>query len=119
MYVLLDENLLSRTLKQPFLASEHIVKNVEDMGWRGVKDKELIALATTNRFDVFITADKNLPYEQNIKALALKVVVLDAKSTKPSALLPLVLTICGQLETLVTGSIALINDKGEITRFED
>ncbi|MEH2331292.1 hypothetical protein [Nostoc sp.] len=44
MLILLDENLLSKKLKKPFIDAGHIVQNVEDMGWRGVKDKELLAL---------------------------------------------------------------------------
>ncbi|WP_268964750.1 hypothetical protein [Nostoc sp. CMAA1605] len=40
MLVLLDENLLSKKLKKPFIDAQHSVKNVEDMGWRGIKDGE-------------------------------------------------------------------------------
>ena len=70
MLILLDENLLSRKLKKSLVDAGHTVKNVEDMGWRGVKDRELLALANFYPFDVFITADKNLPYQQNLSNLA-------------------------------------------------
>jgi len=36
--ILLDENLLSKKLKKPFLEAGHTVQNVEDMSWRGTKD---------------------------------------------------------------------------------
>ncbi len=49
MLILLDENLLSKKLKKPFLDVGHTVKNVEDMGWRGTKDRELLALANGDR----------------------------------------------------------------------
>lgn len=62
MFILLDENLLSKKLKQPLIDAGHSVRNVEEMSWRGVKDRELLALAQAQSFDVFITADKNLPY---------------------------------------------------------
>lgn len=65
MLILLDENLLSKKLKKPFVDAGYSVQNVEDMGWRGVKDRELLALADSYPFDVFITSDKNLPYQQN------------------------------------------------------
>ena len=45
MIILLDENLLSKKLKQPFLNKGYIIHNVNDMGWRGFKDKEIIDLA--------------------------------------------------------------------------
>ncbi|MEH1790358.1 hypothetical protein [Nostoc sp.] len=75
MLILLDENLLSKKLKKPFLDVGYTVQNVEDMGWRGTKDRELLALANIFPFDVFITSDKNLPYQQNLQNLALRVVV--------------------------------------------
>ncbi len=63
MRILLDENLLSRKLKQPLIDAGHEVQNVDDMGWRGTKDTALLTLANTTPFDVFITADKNLSYQ--------------------------------------------------------
>lgn len=117
MFILLDENLLSKKLKKPFLDVGHTVQNVEDMGWRGTKDRELLALANVFPFDVFITSDKNLPYQQNLQNLALRVVVLNASSTRPNHLLPLITQIIPLLQFLVPGSITLIDDAGSITPF--
>jgi hypothetical protein len=115
--ILLDENLLSKKLKKPFLDVGHTVQNVEDMGWRGTKDRELLALANVFPFDVFVTADKNLPYQQNLQNLALRVVVLNASSTRPDHLLPLITKIIPLLQSLAPGSIRLIDDAGDITSF--
>jgi hypothetical protein len=115
--ILLDENLLSKKLKQPFLEAGHTVQNVEDMSWRGTKDRELLALANVFPFDVFITSDKNLPYQQNLQNLALRVVVLNASSTRPDHLLPLITQIIPLLQSLAPGSITLIDDAGSITPF--
>ncbi|MBR8838797.1 MAG: DUF5615 family PIN-like protein [Stigonema ocellatum SAG 48.90 = DSM 106950] len=112
-----DENLLSKKLKKPLVDAGHLVKNVEEMGWRGVKDRELLALAEAHPFDVFITADKNLPYQQNLRGLTLQVVVLDALSTRPDYLLPLITQINGLLQSLAPGSVTLINDAGVVTPF--
>lgn len=49
------------------------------MGWRGAEDRELLALANAFPFDVFITADKNLPYQQNLQNLDLRIVALNTK----------------------------------------
>ncbi len=117
MLILLDENLLSKKLKKPFLDVGHTVQNVEDMGWRGTKDRELLALANVFPFDVFVTADKNLPYQQNLQNLALRVVVLNASSTRPDHLLPLITQIIPLLQSLAPGSIRLIDDAGDITSF--
>lgn len=117
MFILLDENLLSKKLKKPFLDVGHTVQNVEDMGWRGTKDRELLALANVFPFDVFITSDKNLPYQQNLQNLVLRVVVLNASSTRPDHLLPLITQIIPLLQSLAPGSITLIDDAGDITPF--
>jgi predicted nuclease of predicted toxin-antitoxin system len=88
MLVLLDENLLSRKLKQPLSDAGYSVYNVDNLGWRGTKDRDLLALADAYPFDVFITADKNLPYQQNIKNYKFRIVVLNTKTTKPNYLSP-------------------------------
>jgi hypothetical protein len=58
------------------------------MGWSGVKNGKLLALAA-DEFDAFVTVDKNLPYQQNLTTLPVAVVVLDAVSNELPALLPL------------------------------
>ena len=58
------------------------------MGWSGVKNGKLLSLAASG-FDAFITVDKNLPYQQNLAALPISVVVLDAASNELPYLLPL------------------------------
>jgi hypothetical protein len=77
MLILLDENLLSRKLKQPLVEAGHTVNNVDDMGWRGYKDRQLLEIATAQPFDLFITADKNLPFQQNLSAYNIRILVLD------------------------------------------
>jgi predicted nuclease of predicted toxin-antitoxin system len=119
VFILLDENLLSKKLKKPLLEAGHEVRNVDDMGWRGAKDRELLDLAETQAFNVLITADQNLPYQQNWRDRPLRLVILVAKSTRPDILLPLIIRACSALETFLPGSITRINDDGEISPFLD
>ena len=72
MRLLLDENL-PHALKA--LLTPHEVFSVQDMGWRSVKNGALIARAE-GEFDVFITADKNLRYQQNLKGRRLAILEL-------------------------------------------
>ena len=65
------------------------VKTVVEMGWGGVKNGALLALAA-NEIDAFLTVDKNLPYQQNVANLPVAVIVLEAYSNELGALLPLV-----------------------------
>jgi UDP-N-acetylmuramoylalanine-D-glutamate ligase len=59
------------------------------MGWGGLKNGDLLVLAA-KEFDVFLTVDKNLPYQQNVANLPVAVIVLEAYSNELAALLPLV-----------------------------
>src|SRR5438132_340601 len=63
MRVLLDE-CVPRTLQK--LLPDHNVSTVQKMGWDGVTNGELLKLAD-GQFDVFITADKNLRYQQKLR----------------------------------------------------
>ena len=110
MLILLDENLLSKKLKQPFLVKGY----VEDMGWRGFKDREILDLAEKYPFNVFITADKNLRYQQNLAGKILRIVILDSRSTRPNCLLPLMEQISGIITSLPAGALISINDIGEV-----
>ena len=67
MRILIDESL-PRYLKQVLV--EHAVFTVQEMGWAGIRNSELLAKAESN-FDVLLTADKNLRYQQNLSGLDL------------------------------------------------
>lgn len=86
MRLLLDESVPSRFRRA---LPEHVVRTAVEMGWSGVKNGQLLALAAAD-FDAFITVDKNLPYQQNLTTLPIAVVVLDALSNELNVLLTLV-----------------------------
>ena len=104
MRLLLDECVPARLRKA---LRAHEVTTVGQAGWSGVKNGKLLALAAT-RFDVLITVDKNLPYQQNQNKLPIAVVVLDAYSNELQYLLPMMpaLELC--LASLVNGSYVLV-----------
>jgi predicted nuclease of predicted toxin-antitoxin system len=75
--VLLDENV-DRRLKQAF-DEQHEVSTVPEGGWAGMKNGELLEVAS-KEFDVFVTTDRGIPHQQNLSRFELAVVVLEAKS---------------------------------------
>ena len=77
MRVLLDENV-DRRLKRAF-DDEHEVAMVPERGWAGMKNGELLEVAE-KEFDVFVTTDRGIPYQQDLPRFDLAVVVLEAKS---------------------------------------
>ena len=62
MKLLLDENL-PKKLKLDF--PEHEIYTVNDKGWNGVQNGNLLKLLLAENFDGLITFDKNLQYQQN------------------------------------------------------
>ena len=84
--VLLDESVPAKLRRS---LPSHAVRTVVEMGWSGVKNGRLLALASKD-FDVFVTVDKNLPSQQNLAMLPIAVVVLDAYSNDLASLQPLV-----------------------------
>jgi len=76
-------------------------------GCSGIKNGKLLALAA-QRFDAFITVDKNLSYQQNTVSLPVAVFVLDAVSNELPYFLPLLPALENELSKLVKGSFVLI-----------
>jgi hypothetical protein len=62
--VLLDECLPKR-LKRELVG--HDTRTIPEMGWASKRNGELLALAV-GRFDVFLTADRNLSFQQDVAA---------------------------------------------------
>ena len=69
MKILLDESL-PRKLKYDF-GEEHEVITVRDKDWLGKKNGELLKLMISEEFEIFITVDRNLPYQQNLERFPL------------------------------------------------
>lgn len=104
MRVLVDECLnwrLSRSLPG------HYVKSVAQRGWSGIKNGQLLALAQ-QEFDVFITGDRNLSFQQNIVSSKLVVIVLAADGTELYQTMPLMPKVSALLPTLQAGSVTVV-----------
>lgn len=79
MRVLLDENI-DRRLKILFDCNCTIV-TVKEYGWGGKRNGELLRLANAE-FDVFITMDKGIEYQQNIDGFKLSIIIIHAHSNR-------------------------------------
>src|SRR4051812_32358418 len=94
--------LLDECIPHPLRA--HLVGHdcftVAYMGWDGVKNGRLLALASGAGFEALITTDRNLEYQQNPVNLPVAVVVLEAATNKLEDLLPLVPQVIATLAQL-------------------
>jgi predicted nuclease of predicted toxin-antitoxin system len=67
----------------------HQVMTARQMGWASIENGELLALAS-QEFDVFVTVDRNLAFQQNVAALPIPVIILQARTNRLADLKPLV-----------------------------
>ena len=74
MKILLDECVTKKAKK---LLSEFDVHTVPEMGFSGLKNGKLLAQAENTGFDILLTIDKNIDYQQNISKFQLAIVILD------------------------------------------
>jgi hypothetical protein len=72
------------------------------MGWSGVQNGELLRLAAPE-FDVFLTPDQHLPFQQNLTHFPIAVVVLVAASNRLESLRELVPALLEVLPKVVPG----------------
>jgi hypothetical protein len=105
MRVLLDE-CLPWKLKRDIVG--HEVATVADMGWRGIKNGALLRLAAL-QFDVLLTIDQNLPYQQNLTNTQLAVVMLTARSNRLASLRPLIPQVLAILPTMQPGTVVRVS----------
>ncbi len=87
MKILFDE-CLPRKLKSRF--TSHDCYTVPDASLSGKKNGELLTIAESLGFEIFLTVDKGLEYEQNLAGRRIAVIILRSKSNRLADLAPLV-----------------------------
>jgi predicted nuclease of predicted toxin-antitoxin system len=88
MKLLLDESI-PRRLTNSFPPGFK-VSTVQQNGWSGTENGNLLKLAAEDEFDALITADRGFAYQQNKINLPVTVVILKSARTRLSELVPLV-----------------------------
>jgi hypothetical protein len=78
------------------------------MGWAAKKNGELLKLAESE-FDVFLTVDRNLAFQQNLSHFNISVLVLHVASNRLADLKPLVPRILSVIPTLIKGRVETIS----------
>ena len=105
MRILIDECLDWRLCRA---LTGHYCSSVQKQGWGGLKNGEL--LRAEAEFDVLVTGDRNLSFQQSVDTFNLAVIVLHASSTQlrdTAALMPAVLAL---LPTLQKGQVCDIGE---------
>jgi len=106
MRVLLDE-CVPRGLRADIPG--HEVKTVAEAGWSGVNNGELLRLAAS-QFDILITVDRNLEYQQSFAGLSLAVIVVHAPSNDVAILRPLMPAVLAAIPLAQRGLVTHVGD---------
>jgi hypothetical protein len=67
----------------------HEVRTTYEMGWASYKNGALLS-AAESEFDVLLTVDQNLPYQQNLSGRRIAALILVAPSNRLEELVPLI-----------------------------
>lgn len=86
---------------------EHDVSTVPGMGWAGLKNGRLLTEAQ-KQFDVFVTVDRNLSFQQHLPSFDIAVVVLSAPTNRLQDHIPLIPRVRSLLTNLQLGSAVTV-----------
>jgi hypothetical protein len=102
MRILLDE-CVPRPLRRELPG--HDVRTVQEMGWAGKTNGELLRLMVPAGIEVFLTVDQNLRFQQNAQSAGIAVVVLVAPTNRLADLVPLMSRVNAALATARAGDL--------------
>lgn len=106
MKLLLDE-CLPRKLKNHLPG--HECHTVPEAGWAGKKNGELLLLAEKAGFEIFLTLDRGMQYEQNLKGRKIAIVLVAGKSSRLADLLPQIPAVLDVLRSVRAGQLAHVS----------
>ncbi|MFN0140619.1 MAG: DUF5615 family PIN-like protein [Pyrinomonadaceae bacterium] len=104
MNLLLDE-CVTNDLKADLVG--HNVSTINDAGFKGLKNGELLQAASAT-FDVLVTVDQNLQFQQNLKDFDVAILVLKARRSAYPFLKPLIPAALDALKLIEKGEIVVI-----------
>jgi hypothetical protein len=105
MRVLIDECIDERFRNS---LPGHDCQTARYAGLAGLKNGELLIAAETARFDVVLTADQGIEYQQNLAARKVAIIIFRTKSNRLKDLLPLVPACLARIDSIQPGQIVRI-----------
>jgi len=104
MNILFDENF-PRPLRRFF--PDHQVTTVQKMEWLEAENGDLLAVAEAE-FDVLLSTDKGIKYQQNFTGRDIAVIVLRTKDNRMPTLIPLMPKVLALLPTVQPGQVYFV-----------
>ena len=103
-HVLFDENM-PRQLRRDL--PEFEIRTVQEQRWSSLENGDLLRAAQT-RFEVLVTADKRLQFQQNVTSFNIAIVVVDARSTRLIHMRPLVPRLKLAIQNAIAGTVSVV-----------
>jgi hypothetical protein len=85
----------------------HAVTTVPKRGWSGIKNGELLELAE-KEFDVFVTVDRKLAAQQDLKRVRISVILIRARTNRLEHIRPLAAEVLERLSGAVAGELTIV-----------
>lgn len=106
MKILLDECVTKRLKKH---LEEFEVLTIRELGLSGIKNGALMTYCVENNFDILLTIDKNLMFQQNLEKYPVTIVVLNCLTSKIEELVPFMPSFKSQIDTLKKHQVYIID----------
>ena len=88
----------------------HDAHHVVDLGWSSKRNGELLKLMVAERFEALFTVDQNLPFQQNLRASGIAVVIAVARTNRVKELRPLMPKVLDALRIVKAGEVVSVGD---------
>jgi hypothetical protein len=106
MRILLDECIDERFRNS---LPAHDCQTARYAGLAGLENGELLKAAEAAKFDVFLTVDQGIEYQQNLTRRNIAIIILRSKSSRLKDLLSLLPACLAHIETIRPGQIVKID----------
>jgi predicted nuclease of predicted toxin-antitoxin system len=113
MKILADECLPVR-IKSLF--PDFILSTVNELGWSGLKNGDLLKKAVIENFEIFLTVDKKIIYQQNISNYKIGFIIIDVTQNKLEEIVPLKELVIESLQTIKPFEIVQISSSEGIKK---
>jgi hypothetical protein len=82
---------------------------VQQQGWAGLRNGELLRRAAAQGFEIFLTGDQNFQFQQNLRGSSICALVLIARSIKIEDPLPLVPSLLKAIRDIQPGEVRQVS----------
>ena len=113
MKILFDHNVPRRLAG---LLTGHLVLTTRAMGWEKLGIGALLKAAGGAAFEAFLSIDKNIEYEQNLRSLPLPVIVIDGRSNALPVLVPFVPSLLDLCRSPLERVLYIVEPNGTVLR---